>query len=525
VKRLIAIAALFGLCATLAVFASGSGDGDAYLVRTDFRNAFSVIPGEDVKIAGVKVGSIDDLDVTDRHTASVVLRIDRPGFQDFREDATCIIRPQSLIGEKYVECTPTQPRPQGAPEAKPLRKLEDGEGKGQHVLPGLQSAPVDLDLVNNILRLPYRQRLSLILSELGAGLAGRGQDLNQIIRDADPGLKATDKVLKILAEQNRVLANLARDSDTIMRPLARERDKVADFVVQANTTAQATAERSADLERNIQKLPEFLRQLRPTMSRLGSLSDEFTPLLADLGDVAPDVGRFIKELGPFSRQATPALRALGDTSVVGRRALLSSRPIVEDLRDFAVQAKPLSTNLEALLTSFKETGGVERLMDYLFYQVAAINGFDQYGHYLRAQLIVNLCSTYAVTNDVSCSANFTSEGARASASSRSAQSALDAIADGRSPALARTDAVLRGMDPDEVLARTGKQRTDARLAPLPERDKGGDDAPLKLPAQFLPAGPDGGTSEQAPTPAPSTTAPGEDSSAAESLLDYLLGGG
>ena len=39
------------------------------------------------------------------------------------------------------------------------------------------SRPVDLDLINNIMRLPYRQRLSIILNELGTGLAGRGDDL------------------------------------------------------------------------------------------------------------------------------------------------------------------------------------------------------------------------------------------------------------------------------------------------------------------------------------------------------------
>ena len=35
-------------------------------------------------------------------------------------------------------------------------------------------------------------------------------------------------------------------------------------------------------------------------------------------------------------------------------------------------------------------------MDYIFYQAAAINGFDAVGHYLRAGLIVNQCATYAV---------------------------------------------------------------------------------------------------------------------------------
>ena len=39
-------------------------------------------------------------------------------------------------------------------------------------------------------------------------------------------------------------------------------------------------------------------------------------------------------------------------------------------------------------------------MDYVFYQVAAINGFDSFGHYLRAGLIVNQCSNYATRADV-----------------------------------------------------------------------------------------------------------------------------
>ena len=39
-----------------------------------------------------------------------MLKIDNPGFQDFRADASCTIRPQALIGEKFVDCLPTQPR-------------------------------------------------------------------------------------------------------------------------------------------------------------------------------------------------------------------------------------------------------------------------------------------------------------------------------------------------------------------------------------------------------------------------------
>ena len=54
-------------------------------MRAIFDNAGFVIPGEDVKIAGVKVGKVDSLDVTEDFKAAVVLEITEPGYQDFRQ--------------------------------------------------------------------------------------------------------------------------------------------------------------------------------------------------------------------------------------------------------------------------------------------------------------------------------------------------------------------------------------------------------------------------------------------------------
>ena len=58
--------------------------------------------------------------------------------------------------------------------------------------------------------------------------------------------------------------------------------------------------------------------------------------------------------------------------------------------------RPVGRNLRETLESFQNTQGIERLMDYIFYQVAAVNGFDAVGHYLRAGLMVNQCATYAI---------------------------------------------------------------------------------------------------------------------------------
>ncbi|MDQ6914758.1 MAG: MlaD family protein, partial [Actinomycetota bacterium] len=408
--RRIAVGILLVLAAAVVatVGTGASGDsGSDYMVRAIFDNAVSTIQGEDVKIAGVKVGKIDSLDVTPEKKAAVVLDITRAGFQDFRQDATCTIRPQSLIGEKFVECTPTQPRPVGTPESPRLLEIKHGQGKGQHLLPVSQtSTPVDIDLINDVLRRPYAQRLSIVLGELGTGVAGRGADLNQTIKRANPALQHTDKVLNILAGQNRILADLASNSDTVLAPLARERQAVADQFGQANTVASATAERGADLERVLARLPTFLRQLRPTMVRLGGLSDQATPVLADLGSQARSIDNLIVQLRPFSRAALPALRTLGQAADIGGPALVHARPTIRELRSFARAARPVAANAAGLLDSLQKTGGVERLMDYIFYQVAAINGFDQFGHYLRAALIVNLCTTYATTPTPGCSANF-----------------------------------------------------------------------------------------------------------------------
>src|SRR5204862_5913101 len=135
-------------------------------------------------------------------------------------------------------------------------------------------------------------RFSVLLNEFGTGLAGNGRALNSAIRRADPALMETDKVLRILAEQNKVLSDLARNGDTVLAPLAARRHQVADFVVKAGDVAQATAERSSDLKRTFQLLPKFLRELRPTMVRLGSFSDQAAPVVEDLGAEAPSLTRF-----------------------------------------------------------------------------------------------------------------------------------------------------------------------------------------------------------------------------------------
>ena len=482
--RVLAVVAVLAVCAAVAIIAAGATAGDgAYKVRAIFDNAGFLVAGEDVKVAGVKVGVIDSLTVTEDFKAAVVMDIQDPGYRDFRADASCIVRPQGLIGEKYVECEPTQERAAGAPAPAALGRIASGPGEGQYLLPVTNTQKAtDLDLVNDIMRLPYRERFSIILNELGTGVAGRGNDLDEVIRRAAPALKETDEVLAILARQNRTLADLARDADTVLAPLARDRARVAGAIENAGEVAQATAERRGALADDLERLPPFLRELEPTMARLGSLSDAMTPVLDDLGRAAPDVNRVVEGLGPFSDSATTSLVSLGDATEIGTPAVQGALPIVKDLRSFAKVADPVGAKLSSLLRSFEGSNGIESLMDFLLYSTTAVNGFDTYGHYLRARLLVNTCSTYTVNRLELCSSNFPEP---VPEEDEAAEEAAD-------PALRR-------------VAATERPGADRAASPAPVRPRA-----RKAPAR--PRRPAGRTE----------AAPAEDEQS-EALLDYLFG--
>lgn len=435
-RRVLAAVAV-AVAAVVAMGVQGESPGDGYRVRAIFDTAAFIVPGEDVKIAGVRVGKIDKLSVTPDYKAAVEFTIEEPGYQDFRKDATCGIRPQSLIGEQFIECNLTEPRGTGDPVQPPLPETEDGF----RLLPVEQTrTSVALDLIGNVNRLPVRQRLTLILNELGIAVAGRGEDINEVIRRAAPALTETQKLLELIADQNEVLTQLAVDSDRILEPLARERREITGFIEASSDVAEATVERSAALEANFERLPTFLREIRPTMDRLTEFSDQAIPLARDLLGGAQDINELIARTGPFSEAATPALTRLGEVGDPGIPALRASLPIVRDLRRFGKQLQPVAADLAGVLASLRRNDGLERALDYIYFQVQAINGFDNFGHFLRAGLVVNTCSNYSTTPASECLSKFQN--------SQPTRSAGTATGD---PVFDRTERVLAGEDADAVL--------------------------------------------------------------------------
>ncbi len=495
---IVVVACLAGLI-VLATSAGGSSGG--YTVRAIFDDAGNVISGEDVKIDGVKVGTVGSVTPTPQQKAAVVLNISNPGFQDFRSDASCEIRPQALIGEKYVDCLPTKPRVEGTPLPPPLKKIRHGEGSGQYLLPVQNnSSPVDVDLLGDIQRLPERQRFTIILNELGAGLAGRGSDLNEVVRRANPALRELDKVLGILAGENNVLTKLSEDSDKALAPFARVRERVADFLVQANKVSQASAAHRGALAQNLKDFPPFLRQLGPAMERLERFAEQATPVFTDLNKAAPQLSEAFVHLPGFSNSSVKFFESLGSTAKKSGPALVASKKLLGELKTFGTAAKPFTTELSSLLTGLRETGGIERIMDFIFLGAGAANGYDALGHFLRTEGVGTPCVKYVTATGSGCNGHL---GATASPTATKAS-----IPPGTSIEMARTLAVINGATPAQAIAKYPGN-------PEAEREEASKQTVVSGTTQ-----PVGGS-----TSGTTYYSPAEESSEADGLLlNYLLGG-
>ncbi len=505
-----------GAATTFAVTASGA-DSDAgrqtYTVVLD--NAFGLTDGADLKSSGVKVGKVSELDVqraTSRALATIV--IDKPEFAGFRKDVFCEVKPQSLIGEYYLDCDPgksADPAPRTIPVAQTAGTI----------------AP---DLVLDILRRPARERLGLILTELGIGLTARGDDLQTTIRRGVPALRETDKVLKILADNRRTLQRLTRDADQVLVDLAANRRDVGRFVSEAGATTAATADRKERLAETVRKLPAFLRELRPTLADLGTAAERQTPALADLRRAAPDLTTLLKRLGPFAESARPAVRGLGEASDTGIEAVREARSTVSQLRALGTKATEPMRNLRFVLEDLDDRGravepnrlspgngagftGLEAFLQYAFVQSQAINIFDSKSFLLKLELLANECNGY--TNAITLRED-TARTKRCTQALGPSRPGVDSAVEPR-----KTPARSQKRDPkrDEAPATPAPAASGAPAAPAPAPAPKPDPAKDLL-DKVLPGVTDKLKDKLIPPP-PSSRQPSSTSD--RNLLDYLLG--
>jgi ABC-type transporter Mla subunit MlaD len=395
----------------LTLGASGGSSNPTYKIELD--NAFGLVNGADFKVAGVISGSIKSIglcsDDKSAHCenplhALVTVQSSQKGFGQFHQDAFCQSRPQSLIGEYFIDCEP-------GTNGKVLKP-------GSTIPASHTQSTIPADLVQNIMRLPYRQRFTLIINELGAAVAARSEDLQTALRRADPALAETDNLLNLLANDARTIRDLNVNADSVITALANNSKDVQRFIVEADRASSISATQAPAIEATWKKLPAFLEQLRPAMQKLGAAADAQIPVFQNLNAASANLNTFFHELAPFSHESIPSLKSLGSASAVGKPAVKAATPTVKHLNQFAKPTPELAQNLSIVLQALdtrtrtkygggaiepdprspggKGYSGLEGLLEYAFNITNATDYFTPLGHELAVDAYANsTCSPYA----------------------------------------------------------------------------------------------------------------------------------
>jgi len=159
-------------CACWLAF-KGAPWGGGWELRAVVRQATELGPRSPVRIAGVEVGKVKDVEPGEGDTSVVTMEL-KDDALPIHEDATIKVRPRIFLeGNFFVDLKPGTP---GSPTAD----------EGYTVPVSQTAAPVQLDQILSTLDSDTRVNLKLLLRGLGQGLAdGGAQALNKAWKPSD----------------------------------------------------------------------------------------------------------------------------------------------------------------------------------------------------------------------------------------------------------------------------------------------------------------------------------------------------
>lgn len=294
-----------------------------YKVNAVVADAKGVVPGKQpVRIAGVPVGVITKSRLVNGQ-AVITLSLEEK-FKPLYHNATVQLRPSTPLQDIYASVERGDPST-GA--------LQPGS-----TIPVTQTiTPVDISRVLQTFDLNTRQRLTVLLSELGAGLQDNGRQLQQSFAALSPFLHAADQVTRALSdrrvETKRVITNFA----TLSGALANTDKQLSSLITAGNQTLGELAARDVPLSSTIQQLPATMTALQGSLSTLQQAESQLDPALVSLGPVAKQLPGGLRGLGSFGRDARPALRAL--------------QPSLNALQPLAVSLRPTAAKLQTAFST------------------------------------------------------------------------------------------------------------------------------------------------------------------------------
>jgi len=251
-----------------------------YTLEVPLRDASGLYPGSDVEIAGAKAGSIDALTL---HEGLVLATISLdPQRAPVRHDATIDLRPKSLLGEKYLALDP----------GKSGETLPSGATLGRSAV----TQSVELQDVFNTFDQPTRDKLQVLIDQLGGGLAGEGMVQNQGLKAGSKDINDLAAIADTLAQKDRELQQVIQSLSVVTDELSRSdrRDQLGALIRNTDALMKDLADQDATLKR---ALVETDMALARTNTALAGTGGNLNSINQSLGTTVHDVNGLTNDLG------------------------------------------------------------------------------------------------------------------------------------------------------------------------------------------------------------------------------------
>ena len=250
---------LFALLIANTTLTSQSG----YLAR--FTDVSGLLVGDDVRIAGVRVGSVDSIELVDRRVAQVGFSVD--AGQRLPASVTASVLYRNLIGQRYLA-------------------LERSAGPVSEILPPGGLIPIERTTPPLNLTVLFHGFRPLLV----------GLDPEQINR-------LSFEIVQVLQGQGGTVASLLASTSSLTRDLA-DRDRVIGEVI-ANLNAVLDTVNVRD-----QQLSSLILQLQRLVSGLAADRAPIGAAIVSIGQLADTTAGLVGDARPALRDDIAALGAL-----------------------------------------------------------------------------------------------------------------------------------------------------------------------------------------------------------------------
>jgi virulence factor Mce-like protein len=278
-----------------------------YNLKAEVPNGANLVPGNEVRVGGSRVGVIDDISPERKPGGRVVAKLNlklETVVQPLPVDSTILVRSRSALGLKYLEITKgTAPR--GFPNGStvPLARA--------------QPQAVEIDEFLRTFDEPTRAASRTNLNEFGSAVAVRGQALNDAIGVFPSLLRNLRPVMENLSDPETDLEGFVQGLGQAAAEVAPVAEEQASLFRGLDTTFTALADVRRELQETITTSPAALDAgirgfpvQRPFLRNSELLMSELRPGVRALRAAAPDLSRTFEEGQPVLRRSVALNRRL-----------------------------------------------------------------------------------------------------------------------------------------------------------------------------------------------------------------------